>query len=921
MRKFKKALAFALASAMIVSAVPASAAAKTNSAKGTKSTIYTYTVDKSKKANANNKRSWIKVTAKKGYTYKLVNKTKNLVSLTKTRVEAKKTGTAKINVNFYKNGKYVETKSVKITVKKAPMIGKVTLDKSEITAGETTKVSNAGKGTAYFYSSNKDVATVDKKTGEITAKAAGTTTISAVNTITKARVYLTLTVNAQFGAKQTGVKEITVTGSGFTKDTKVEVKRGNTTVEVDTANVQVSSDGKTMILPVKSTISAAEYTVTAGDKTAKFTGEEAKVTTIDISDVAVADGTLPVTDTATSATSASIGYTVKNQFGEDVTKTTSLTASSSKTVQSVNNGELKVKLNTYDKAGDQLTVVLVYTQTGLSVTKNVTLSNEAVASEVSVKGIYNENKKELTEDTAKDGEVFYLLLDVKDQYGKNMAKKGFTVGPDMTYDLIASVAAMGTNIKLDTSNVEIKKVDGTDYVALKISKEEGKEILAGTATVMLITKSGKTFNGEIKVANGAKVDTFTAAPADVVIGGKDNVFTFTATDTYGNDISDKVTKDMFSTSSANLFGTGEGKFSFEKNAKTGKMELIFHAPSVKVDTQHVVSFITATNKPVTVQFTIRANANPVNITGTKDISLGALTGSSISVARELDINASDIKVENQYGSGYTFDAFDTIDDNGYKLVIKEDSAKGVFTGALKDSNKKYTLTVAGKGSEECTVQLVNTKDNNKVVSEYTFTAYAKTMDELKNFTVDDMPMIYFEGTRDLTVKGVAGDGVKVTLKAGEDYTILGEVGAGNVVSASAINAQFKNATNKTVDSSYSVVINNENGTSIDKTVKVSNAKKVATTATVDDAKVSGTTLNREKVLGTLKIKDQYGEEMTADQLKDARVAFSGYNSKADVNKNNTADATLTGLTAGEVVTAKITFGGGYTFTANVKIAE
>ena len=116
MRKFKKALAFALASAMIVSAVPASAAAKTNSAKGTKTTIYTYTVDKSKQGNGNNKKSWIKVTTKKGYTYKLVNKTKDIVSsISKTGFEAKKPGTAKINVNFYKNGKYVETKSVKIT--------------------------------------------------------------------------------------------------------------------------------------------------------------------------------------------------------------------------------------------------------------------------------------------------------------------------------------------------------------------------------------------------------------------------------------------------------------------------------------------------------------------------------------------------------------------------------------------------------------------------------------------------------------------------------------------------------------------------------------------------------------------------------------------------------------------------------------
>ena len=929
MRKFKKALAFALASAMIVSAVPASAAAKTNSAKGTKSTIYTYTVDKSKKANANNKRSWIKVTAKKGYTYKLVNKTKDVVSLTKTRVEAKKTGTAKINVNFYKNGKYVETKSVKITVKKAPMIGAVTLDKTEITAGETTKVSNAGKGTAYFYSSNKDVATVDKTTGEITAKAAGTTTISAVNTITKARVYLTLTVNAQFAAKQTGAKEITVTGSGFNADTKVEIKRGTATVDFDSKKMTVASDGKSIIIPTNSLISAAEYTVTAGDKTAKFTGEEAKVTTIDIGDVAVADGTLPVVDGSTSAKTATVGYTVKNQFGEDITKTTSLTASSSKTVKSVNNGEIQLNLNTYDKVGDEITVVLVYTQTGLSVTQKAILSNEAVASEVAVKGIYNENKKELTEDTANDGEVFYLLLDVKDQYGKNMAKKGFTVGPDMTYDLIVSVAAGTTNVKLDTNNVEIKTVDGKDYLALKIVKADstdGKKILAGTASVLMITKSGKTFNGEIQIAAGTKVDTFTAAPADVVIGGQDNVFTFTATDTYGNDISEKVTKDMFSSNSQTVFGNGDNQFSFEKNAKTGKMELIFHAKSVEADTPYVASFITATNKPVTVQFTVRTKANPVNITGTKDISLGALkvanvtSGSAVS-ARTLDVKASDIKVENQYGSDYTFDKFDTVDANGYKLVIKDDSAKGVFTGAVDSSKEKFTLTVAEKGSEDCTVQLVNTKDNNKVVSEYTFTVYAKTMDELKNFTVDDMPTIYYKGDRALTVKGVAGDGVKVTLTAGEDYTVLGEIGAGNVVSAGAISTQFSGTAVKTVDSSYSVVINNEAGTAIDKTVKVSNAKKVATTATVDGTTVSGTTLDREKVLNTLTIKDQYGEEIKAADLTDARVAFSGYSDSAKVNKNNTANAEVTGLAAGEVVTAKVTFGGGYTFTTNVKMVK
>ena len=290
MRKFKKALAFALASAMIVSVVPVSAATS-NTAKAGKSTIYY-------NGNASYKSTWVKTTTKKGYTTKLFNQNAKVATLNKKtgKVTAKKAGTAKIKVNFYKSGKYVGNKIVKISVKKAPVAYGIKLENATLNVGETTNVVTSNGVKVNCYSADKSIVTVNKTTGKVTAVAPGTTKIAVRNAYTSKKVYVDVTVNAEFAAKQTGAKKITVTGNNFTKDTKVEVKRGNTTVDIDTAKTEVASDGRTIILTTKSTISAAEYTVTAGDKTTKFTGEVSKVTTLEVSDEAIAsaDTTLPV---------------------------------------------------------------------------------------------------------------------------------------------------------------------------------------------------------------------------------------------------------------------------------------------------------------------------------------------------------------------------------------------------------------------------------------------------------------------------------------------------------------------------------------------------------------------------------------------------------------------------------------------------
>ena len=913
MRKFKKALAFALASAMIVSVVPVSAATS-NTAKAGKKVIYTYTVNKGATKDA--KQTWIKTTTKKGYTVKLVNKTKKIVSLTGKKVVAKKAGTAKINVNFYKGKKYVATKAVKITVKKAPTASGIKLEKDTLNVGETTKVVHSGTAKVNCFSADTSIVTVNKTTGEVTAVAPGTTKIAVRNTVTKKRVYVDVTVNAELAAKQTGVKEITLTGSNFTKDTKVEVKRGNTTVDVDTAKVEASSDGKTMILPTKNVITAGEYTVTVGEKTVKFTGEASKITSIDVSDVAVVDKdvTLPIASNAT-ASGATISYVVKNQFGEDITKTTSVQASASRTItQPASQGTMKVQLNTYDKADDIISVVFVNTDAALTVTKNVKISAAAAANEVTVKGVYNESNKSLNEDTMDGNNEFYLLLDVVDQYGKNMANNNFKVGTTMESDLIVSAAPGATNVTLDTTKAVVKTVDGHDYVAVPLTfAGTTTKASAGTVSLVLITKLGKTVTGTFEVGVGKKVATFTASATDTVVAGKETVFDFTALDTAGNDISNEVTTAMFSASTTVFNKTttaGTGYFKFVKSTTTGKTQLVFVANESTVDATYVGSFITATNQVVNVQFTIKANANPTSL-GTAS-NLGIIATAN----RTAKVESTNVSVADQYGTDYKFDTFSST-GTGYELNVVKVSTTDYVTVATSGKEATFTVQDASKAATE-TFAYVLTKDGKEIARE-TFTVSTKSLDNVVNsasdVTITEMPKMYSGSERALTVKAKI-NGATVTLEAGTDYTVVTN---NNGVQASTVSGgAIAIASGQTeAKGTYTVIINNKAVTEITKEITVSNVAPKAASATVNDkGVVNAADVNVAAVLGKLTVKDQYGATFTDDS--NVRVTFSDYSDAAGktLESNGTSAATIT-LGEGETVTAKVTFVGGFTFTTTI----
>ena len=118
---------------------------------------------------------------------------------------------------------------------------------------------------------------------------------------------------------------------------EVTLKRGS--VAVQTTSVK-AEDANTLILTTASKIQDATYTVTVTEKETTFTGEAEKLTTLAIT------GENAVVDNADirKATSATVPYEAKNQFGEDMNVSLTASSSLSPTV-SAKNGIITITIN------------------------------------------------------------------------------------------------------------------------------------------------------------------------------------------------------------------------------------------------------------------------------------------------------------------------------------------------------------------------------------------------------------------------------------------------------------------------------------------------------------------------------------------------------------------------------------------------
>ena len=295
MKSSKKVLAFALAAAMVVTAVPATNAQAASTAKlsAKKATVYS---EGYKTVTVKTPKSWksVKVTATSNK--KSVAKVKKTAAK-KIKVTGVKPGTAKVTVKVtYKTStkKNAKAKTKKLTYTlKVAKVGVALSGDSVVAIGSTTKLTNTKKNSSRakitYTSSDDTIAKVDAATGVVTGVKAGKATITAKITVGKDSATTTKDVEVKnhvlSTVAQNKLTELTATVTGDTKNLKATdfaIKSEATKVVYPVSKVSVDSkDASKVTLTLFSELKdAATYDVTLDGITKTFVASDGKVASI-----------------------------------------------------------------------------------------------------------------------------------------------------------------------------------------------------------------------------------------------------------------------------------------------------------------------------------------------------------------------------------------------------------------------------------------------------------------------------------------------------------------------------------------------------------------------------------------------------------------------------------------------------------------
>ena len=294
MKSSKKVLAFALAAAMVVTAVPATNAQAASTAKlsATKATVY---AGSTKTLTVKAPKSWKNVKVTKVSTSKKSVATVKKTATKKVKVTAVKAGKAKVTVKVTakKNGKKVsKTLASNITVKDY----KVRLEDATGATVSGTTIAVVGtpvqftaktapaKATVTYTSSDSAIATVDT-TGKVTPVKTGKVTITAATDKASTTAEVEVKNYALGTVSQTKLTELTATVAGNTKNLKTTdftVKNTTSNVVYPVSKVSVDSKDATKVtLTLFSELSdGANYDVTLDGTTKSFKASDGKVASI-----------------------------------------------------------------------------------------------------------------------------------------------------------------------------------------------------------------------------------------------------------------------------------------------------------------------------------------------------------------------------------------------------------------------------------------------------------------------------------------------------------------------------------------------------------------------------------------------------------------------------------------------------------------
>ncbi|MFJ6209410.1 S-layer homology domain-containing protein [Lysinibacillus sp. NPDC092081] len=399
-----------------------------------------------------------------------------------------------------------------------------------------------------------------------------------------------------------------------------------------------SEDKKSVQLVGATNFQAADYTVNVSGLTEKVLTsdvkiEAQKVTSIEILDeVAVVDKAVKTDGTFEAGTTATVGYVVKDQYGTDITKTTSLkTNDNANTTVVADSAKGVVKLSGAvvdgKKIGDLVPVVLFDAATGTSVSKTVKLSAESTVSSIEVAGVYNAKGEEVALNDSSKASDAYIVLNLKDQYGKEITDAAKATGL-----VITNTNTTNLEIANTVSKVKIGDKDKL-VVALSSIKKAGD-----TDVLLISTTNGQTAKYTVKVAETSTTNAISVSQPEIAVAEESTLIPLTVTDKEGNVITNKKVL-----ADANK-GIKVGGTTVAESALEVKDGQVYYKTTFGAAGTQALVFQTSTYKVATITVDVKAKAVPTVVRGLKKPLV-------ISTAKSpVTITAKDhLIIEDQYG--------------------------------------------------------------------------------------------------------------------------------------------------------------------------------------------------------------------------------------------------------------------------------
>ena len=551
MKSSKKVLAFALAAAMVVTAVPATNAQAASTAKlsAKKATVYS---EGYKTVTVKTPKSWksVKVTA--------TSNKKSVATVKKTaakkiKVTGVKPGTAKVTVKVtYKTStkKSAKAKTKKLTYTlKVAKVGVALSGDSVVAIGSTTKLTNTKKNSSRakitYTSSDDSIATVAAD-GTVTGVKAGKATITAKITVGKDSATTTKDVEVKNyvlkSVRQTKANEFESTIVGTTKNIKpseITMKNTETNVVVPVKAVSVDSKDATKVTltTFANVTDGKTYEVTLDGTTQTVVATDGKIETVNVN-----KATIPyATETEIKLVSKDVNGVIIDEVAYGKQDSSKYDFSLSTSNGYVNGSKLYL-----NKIGDTATAEVTY-KTG-KYDANGKPEGNITSGKLTITAVDQASVNSYDVKIAKAGKKFDKVVANKQiAVGETSANTAYFQIKDVDNNEISYY----TDYTVESSDNSILMVDDAS-----IADKEAVLTPVKAGTAYLLIKKNNTIVGSVAITVVAEkaVTTMSVDKASVALStqlAKPGTVTASFKDQYGADIkgdADKVSVSCLSTS-------------------------------------------------------------------------------------------------------------------------------------------------------------------------------------------------------------------------------------------------------------------------------------------------------------------------------------------------------------------------------------